>query len=206
MNRKAGSGLRPGSVLPSGTWSGLSIALVLSVCAGCRHDMFDQPKYRPLAASAFYIDGRSARPVPPNTIPFDGTDQGEAVENGTTNGVFDATIPVTMNEALLQRGRDRFDIYCTPCHGYTGDGHGMVAKRGFKQPADLHSDRIRNAPPGYLYDVIAHGYGAMPDYGDELSVQDRWAVVAYIRALELSRRATVQDVPADQQQKLEKGK
>ncbi len=100
-------------------------------------------------------------------------------------------IPVPVNAALLNRGRDRFDIYCSPCHGRVGDGHGMIAKRGFIQPADLHSDRVRHAPPGYLYGVIANGYGAMPDYGDELSVQDRWAVVAYIRALELSRHATI---------------
>jgi mono/diheme cytochrome c family protein len=179
---------------------------LLVFCAGCRQDMFDQPKYRPLAESSFYADGRSARPIPAGTLTYNGTDRGETVENGTTNGVFAASIPVPVDETLLQRGRDRFDIYCSPCHGRVGDGHGMIAKRGFMQPADLHSDRVRKAPPGYLYDVIAHGYGAMPDYGDELSVEDRWAVVAYIRALELSRHANVQDVPPDQVPALEKAR
>ena len=182
------------------------IALILPLavfCAGCRHDMFDQPKYRPLGASSFYVDGRSARPIPAGTFTYNAANLGDAIERGTTNGTFVATLPVPVDAALLNRGRDRFDIYCSPCHGRVGDGHGMVAKRGFIQPADLHSDRVRHAPPGYLYGVIANGYGAMPDYGDELSVQDRWAVVAYIRALELSRRATIGDVPADRQPALE---
>ena len=180
--------------------------LLLLFCAGCRHDMFDQPKYRPLAVSTFFPDGRSARPVPAKLLLTTGPTKGEAIEQGTNNGVFVATIPVPLDRPLIERGRDRFDIYCSPCHGLVGDGQGMIAKRGFKQPADLHSDRIRQAPPGYLYEVIANGYGAMPDYGDELSIRDRWAVVAYIRALELSRHATLQDVPADRQTALEKTK
>ncbi|HUB81832.1 MAG TPA: cytochrome c [Bryobacteraceae bacterium] len=168
--------------------------------------MWQQAKYRPLDASTFFADGRSARPIPANTLTFDGTDQGDAIEQGTTKGVFVASIPIPVDRALLERGHERFDIYCTPCHGLVGDGNGMIAKRGFIQPADLHSERVRHAPPGYLYGVVANGYGAMPDYRDELSVRDRWAVVAYVRALELSRDATLQDVPADQQAALGKTK
>jgi len=192
--------------LPHGTAARVLLTAAMVLCAGCRHDMWEQPKYRPLDPSTFFDDGRSARPIPANTLTYDETDQGDAIEQGTTNGVFVTTLPVPVDKSLLDRGHDRFDIYCTPCHGLVGDGQGMIAKRGFIQPADLHSDRVRNAPPGYLYAVIAHGYGAMPDYGDELSVHDRWAVVAYVRALELSRNATVQDVPANQQTALEKTK
>ncbi len=164
----------------------------------CRQDMFDQPKFRPLQPSNFFIDGRSARPVPAGTYEFGENDAGEAVGKGTENGQFVAAIPIAIDEPLLRRGQERFNIYCSPCHSRTGDGFGMVAKRGFLQPADLHSDRVRKAPPGYLYQVIANGYGAMPEYSKQINVRDRWAIVAYIRALELSRRATVADLaPAD---------
>jgi mono/diheme cytochrome c family protein len=98
---------------------------------------------------------------------------------------------------MLQRGQQRFDIYCSPCHGRLGDGIGMIAKRGFKIPANLNEDRLRQAPPGYLFEVISNGYGAMPDYGGQINAEDRWAIVAYIRALQLSRNATLADVPPE---------
>jgi mono/diheme cytochrome c family protein len=180
----------------------LLLPLILGA-AGCRQDMFEEPKYKPMVPSNFFTDGRSARPVPAGTVIFQQADEGEAVEQGTNNGAFVTTIPMPVNEALLQRGQERFNIYCAPCHGRVGDGHGMISKRGFIQPADLHSDRVRLAPPGYLYAVIANGYGAMPEYRDQVPVHDRWAIVAYIRALELSRRATLAQVPADQRSKLE---
>ena len=178
------------------------LGLCLLAC-GCRQDMFEEPKYKPLVESRFFTDGRSARPVPAGTLAFGQPDLGEAVERGTTNGNFVAAIPVRVDEQLLKRGQERFNIYCSPCHSRLGDGNGMIAKRGFLRPADLHSDRVRNAPPGYLYAVIANGYGAMPEYRDQVDVHDRWAIVAYIRALELSRRATVADVPASEQGRLE---
>ncbi len=179
------------------------LLLASVLLAGCRRDMFDQPKFRPLAESDFFTDGRSARPVPAGTFAYGETDRGDAIELGTTNGVFVAGIPLPIDEPFLKRGQERFDIYCSPCHGRVGDGRGMIAKRGFIQPADLHSARVRNAPPGYLYAVIANGYGAMPDYSDQLPVNDRWAVVAYIRALEFARHATPADVPPDQRTALE---
>jgi len=181
-----------------------ALVLLALSCAACHQDMFEQPKYRPLDESQFFSDGRSARPVPANTFEYGKSDESDAIARGTEKGVFVPTIPIAVDEALLRRGQQRFDIYCSPCHGRIGDGHGMIAKRGFKQPADLSSDRVRHAPPGYLYAVIANGFGAMPDYGDQVPVHDRWAIVAYLRALELSRHATLAEVPPEGQQALEK--
>ncbi|HTS65021.1 MAG TPA: cytochrome c [Candidatus Acidoferrales bacterium] len=181
--------------------------LPLAFClAGCRGDMLKQPRFRPLDRSEFFADGRSARPIPAGTVEFNEPDSSDTLATGKANGTFAASIPVVVDEARLQRGRERFNIYCSPCHGMTGDGHGMIAERGFLQPADLHSQRVRSAPPGYIYAVIANGYGSMPDYRDQLSVEDRWAVVAYIRALELSRGATIAEVPPEQRPALENAK
>ena len=180
-----------------------ALLLFALLCSGCRQDMFEQPKYRPLDRSQFFVDGRSARPVPANTYEYTAVDQVEAIERGTTNGSFIATIPVPVNEPLLKRGQQRFNIYCSPCHSRIGDGRGMIAKRGFIQPADLHSDRVRHAPPGYIFAVITNGFGAMPEYSTQIGVHDRWAIVAYIRALQLSRHASAADVPPDQRAALE---
>jgi mono/diheme cytochrome c family protein len=175
----------------------------LACALGCRQDMQDQPKYKPLAVSSFFADGRAARPVPSGTIAVDDVDQDPALGTGVVNGEFVNSIPLRVDVSLLERGHDRYDIYCSPCHARTGDGHGMIAQRGFKIPADLSSERVRNAPPGYLYAVIANGYGAMPDYSYQLSEHDRWAVVAYIRALELSRQTSISDAPPDVRSRLE---
>ncbi len=181
-----------------------ALAALAVLSTGCRQDMFEQPKFKPLDEDRFFTDGRSARPIPAGTLRYGETDQSEAMAQGTQNGVFVATIPVPVNETLLKRGQERFDIYCSPCHGRTGDGHGMINKRGFLQPADLNSERVRNAPPGYIYAVIAHGYGSMPDYAYQVALRDRWAIVAYIRALEASRGATLADVPPERRAELEK--
>ena len=179
----------------------LAIYLAL-LTAACRQDMHDQPKYKPLAASTFFADGRSARPAPAYTI---ARDQLNDLDDSNTGGGpnFLASIPVQVDAALLHRGQQRFDIYCSPCHGRLGNGDGMIARRGFKAPADLNSDRVRQAPPGYIFQVIRNGYGAMGDYRDQVSPSDAWAIVAYIRALELSRGTGLGDVPADQRTKLE---
>lgn len=182
----------------------IALLVLALAAAGCRQDMFEEPKYKPLVESSFYVDGRSARPVPPGTFAYGVADEGDAIERGVEkNGDFVAGIPLPVDETLLRRGRERFDIYCSPCHGRLGDGNGTVAKRGFKIPADLNSARVRNAPPGYLYAVIENGYGAMPDYEDQVDVHDRWAIVAYIRALELSRSATLADAPPQARARLE---
>ena len=181
-------------------WTALLLAL--GAVSGCRRDMQDQPKYTPLEESAFFADGRSARPLPAGTIARGHLNDTDAFHTGAENGVFLATIPAPITKSLLERGQERFNIYCSPCHGRLGDGDGMVARRGFKIPADFHTDRLRQAPPGYLFQVIENGYGAMPDYSDEINAADRWAIVAYIRALQLSRHATLADVPAQNRQQL----
>jgi len=181
------------------------IPVVLAVlCASCREDMQEQPKYTPLARSWFYADGRSARPTPPGTVFVDETNEDPTQTTGSVNGIFLTTIPVPVTGALLNRGEERFNIYCSPCHGLTGNGDGMIARRGLKYPANLNSQRTRNAPPGYIYAVIVNGFGAMADYAYQIkSVRDRWAIVAYIRALELSRSATLNDVPSTDRSRLE---
>ena len=180
------------------------VCVVLS--ASCRRDMQDQPKYKPLQKSDFFADGRSARPVPANTIAWDELNDNDPEHTGESNGAFLETIPITVNEALLRRGQDRFDIFCSPCHGRIGDGNGMIAQRGFRIPANLHTDRLRQVPPGYIFEVITNGYGAMPEHRDQIPVRDRWAIIAYVRALQLARNARVSDVPAEAVNQLGAGK
>ncbi len=182
----------------------LLVLASLFLQVGCRRDMQDQPKYKPLGENRFFADGRDSRPIPPHTIARDELSENDPVHTGSDRGGFLQTIPLPVNTALLQRGRDRFNIYCSPCHGQTGDGYGMVRQRGFWIPANLHTDRLRSVPPGYIYQVIKNGYGAMPDYGDQIPVNDRWAIVAYVRALQLSRNATLSDVPSPVREQLEK--
>jgi len=177
------------------------------LCLGaCRQDMHDQPKYRPLAFSTFFPDGRSARPIPAGTIAVDDPIEQTPELTGLSGGQFLPTIPVPVTDASLHRGRQRFEIYCAPCHGRLGDGNGMVAQRGFLAPMNLLSTRVTNAPPGYLFAVITNGYGAMGRYDDQVDVSDRWAIIAYIRALELSQSAGLNDVPAEQRGTLESRK
>src|SRR5262249_328895 len=153
--------------------------------------------------SAFWPDGRSARPTPAFAIAQDELNLGDEIHTGADkNGGFLDTIPMPVDAATVHRGRERFDIYCSPCHGRLGNGDGMIARPGFRAAADLTSDRVRQAPPGYISQVIRNGYGAMGDYRDQVSVNDSWAIVAYVRALELSRKATVADVPAEERSKL----
>jgi mono/diheme cytochrome c family protein len=167
--------------------------------------MQDQPKYKPLGASGFFADGRDSRPLPAHVIARDELDAVSPSHTGSQNDVFLETIPEPVNAALLGRGRDRFDIYCSPCHGRTGDGNGMIHQRGFWIPSNLHTDRLRAVPPGYLFQVITNGYGAMPEYRDQVEPRDRWAIVAYIRALQLSQHATLADVPPAAHQQLTSG-
>ncbi len=180
-----------------------ALLILIALLSACRQDMHDQPKIKPLSESSFFPDGRASRPIPENTVARDELDAQDTVHTGNANGTFATTIPVPVNLALLRRGQERFDIFCSPCHSRLGDGNGMVAQRGFRIPQNLNSDRIRQVPPGYIFQVISNGYGGMPDHGDQIPVADRWAIVAYIRALELSRNARLSDVPADQRAQLE---
>ena len=156
---------------------------------GCREDMQVQPKVNPLTRSDFFADGRAARPLIEGTVA-----RGEAHEDryfytGYNGSDLGNEMPFPATQEVLQRGRERFNIYCAPCHGPAGDGNGMVVQRGFQRPPSYHIDRLRQAPLGHFFDVISHGYGAMYDYGGQVRPYDRWAIAAYIRALQLSQNA-----------------
>jgi hypothetical protein len=178
-------------------------AIALSFAA-CRADMQDQPKYKNLRGSAFFGDHRSARPVVPDTVARGFLYADQRFLTGKENGQPVATLPVPLTRELLERGRDRFGIYCTPCHGMTGNGLGIVVQRGYRQPPSFHIDRLREAPVGYFFDVQTQGFGAMLDYSAQIPPADRWAIAAYIRALQVSQRATIADVPASARPALEK--
>jgi mono/diheme cytochrome c family protein len=180
------------------------LALVLaSAASACRQDMHDQPKFRGLRPNPFFSDGRSARPAIPDTVARGDLGEDDALASGKKDGVYVASLPVPLDRALLARGRERFDIYCSPCHSPLGDGRGMVVRRGFSPPPSFHIPRLREAPPGYFFDVISHGFGRMQDYSAQIAVTDRWAIVAYVRALQLSQDAPLSDVPAEERARLE---
>ena len=165
--------------------------------------MQDQPKYKNLRGSDFFDDHRSARPVVEDTVARGFLYADQRFLTGKENGQPVAVLPVPLTRELLERGRDRYGIYCTPCHGLTGNGQGIVVQRGFRQPPSFHIDRLREVPVGYFFDVVSHGFGAMPDYAAQIPPSDRWAVAAYLRALQLSQRTTIADVPASARPALE---
>jgi cytochrome c1 len=171
--------------------------VALGAGAACRQDMHDQPKIKAYRAAEFFADGRGMRPIPENTVPRGFLQDDEHLYSGKVNGRFTDEFPFQVTRAVLERGRERFGIYCTPCHGQTGLGNGMVVQRGFRPPPSFHTDQIRAQATGYYFDVMTNGFGAMPDYRAQLAPDDRWAVAAYIRALQLSQRATKADVPPD---------
>lgn len=171
--------------------------------AGCRQDMHDQPRYKPLAESSFFEDSRSARPLVPGTIARGNLRADEHLYTGKSGGALVKTFPFPVTREVLERGRQRYDIYCAPCHDRVGNGQGMVVRRGFRPPPSFHIDRLRDAPVGHFFDVITNGFGAMADYAAQVSPRDRWAITAYIRALQLSQRATLADVPGEKRQQLQ---
>jgi mono/diheme cytochrome c family protein len=181
-------------LLPAILLAGVS---VLSV--GCsRLDMQDQPKYKSQRPSEFFADGRSDRPELEGTIARGQLTEDTAYYDGKDAAGKDiAEFPIAVDKAVIERGQGRFDIYCAPCHGRLGNGMGMVVQRGFKQPPSYHIDRLRNAPVGHYFDVISNGYGAMLNYSQQIQVRDRWAIVAYIRALQYSQNANVADLPTE---------
>jgi hypothetical protein len=167
--------------------------------------MHIQPKYEPLDPSTFFDDGRSARPPVPGTVARGELRINEAMYTGKVNGVPVDAFPFPITRKDLERGRDRYNIFCSPCHDYTGSGHGMIVQRGFPAPPSYHIDRLRNAPVGHFFDVMTNGYGTMYSYASRVPVKDRWRIAAYIRALQLSEHATLDDVPQKDHGKLEKG-
>lgn len=172
------------------------------IAAGCRQDMHDQPKFRPYRANPFFADGRSARPLVEGTVARGNLQEDEHLYKGRENGEVAKTFPFPVTQEVLLHGQERFNIYCSPCHGLLGDGEGAIVQRGLKHPPSFHIDRLREAPAGYFFTVESNGFGVMFDYADRVPAKDRWAIIAYIRALQLSQHATLEDVPAEERQKL----
>lgn len=175
------------------------IAVVLvaaaGTMAGCRSDMQVQPRLNPLARDPFFPDDRSARPAIPDTVARGHLRLDEQLYTGKVNGVLADTFPFPITRQDLERGQERYNIYCTPCHGLAGDGQGMIVQRGFSPPPSYHIDRLRKVPAGYFFDVMTNGFGKMFSYASRVSPEDRWRIAAYIRALQLSQWAPVDDVP-----------
>jgi mono/diheme cytochrome c family protein len=182
----------------------LSLLAAFITMTACRQDMHNQPRYKPLAASDFFGDGRSARPVVEGTVARGQLRLDKALHTGKLNGVDVTEFPFAISKDDLLRGQARFNIYCSPCHSRTGDGNGMVVRRGFRQAASYHTEKLIKAPVGHFFDVMTNGFGAMPSYASRVDPVDRWRITAYIRVLQLSQNAGVADVPADQRDALER--
>jgi hypothetical protein len=180
---------------------------VVAVCAlaaagllaGCRQDMHDQPKFIPQRGTDFYADGRSARPQVENTVARGQLHEDAYFSTGMQDGKEGNAMPFPVTMQVLQRGQERYNVYCTPCHSRVGNGAGMIVQRGYRPAGNFHTPRLLAAPLGHFFNVISHGYGAMPDYAAQVSPADRWAIVAYIKALQLSQNAKPADAPAGAQ-------
>ena len=188
-NRELGSGMKKILSLSAMT-------LLALVATGCRQDMQDQPRMFPQRSTPMFADGRSARPQVDGTVARSQEDGGSYFLTGLVNGKEGDGLPFPVTAAVLERGQERFNIYCSACHSRVGNGGGVVVQRGYRPAGNFHTDRMRAEPLGHFFNVMTNGYGAMPDYAAQLTPQDRWAVVAYIRALQLSQNATSADVPA----------
>jgi mono/diheme cytochrome c family protein len=168
----------------------------MGLLAGCRQDMQDEPKFFPQRGTSFYADGRSVRPQVENTVARNQLHENGYFYTGLINGKEGDGLPFPVTAEVLQRGQERFNVYCTPCHSRVGNGEGMIVQRGYEKAGNFHTARLETAPLGHFFHVMTNGYGAMPDYSAQIAPADRWAVVAYIRALQLSQKATQTDVPA----------
>jgi len=181
----------------------LAAATFVLLAVGCRQDMHVQPRYNPYDAATAFDDGRSARLPVPGTIARGQLHLDTLLYTGKVDGKDAEVFPFPITRADLDRGRERFNIYCSPCHDVTGSGRGMIVLRGFPQPPSFHIDRLRQAPPGHFFDVMTNGLGVMYSYASRVSPEDRWRIAAYIRALQLSQQATVTDLPPVEQKKLQ---
>jgi mono/diheme cytochrome c family protein len=180
-----------------------SVVVACVLLAGCRQDMHDAPRLDPLESSTFFADGRASRQLVANTVPRGHLRDDEHLFTGKVNGQLAAEFPMPVTAQVMARGRERFEIFCAPCHGRSGEGNGMIVQRGFRKPPSYHEQRLRDQPVGYFFDVMTNGFGAMQDYSAQVPVADRWAIAAYIRAIQLSRNARVEDVPADRRGELD---
>ena len=182
----------------------LAAVALLFVCAGCRLDMHVQPRYNPYDPTDFFGDGQSARMPVAGTFPRGELTLGpqELLYTGKVNGQPSEVFPFPVTQEIVERGRERYNVFCSPCHGFAGDGDGMIVQRGFRHPPSFHEDRMRTAPAGHYFDVITNGFGVMYPYGYRVPPRDRWAIIAYIRALQLSRQVPIGDVPDAERTKL----
>ncbi len=181
----------------------LALTAATMLLAGCRQDMHDAPRYEPLEQSAFFTDGRSSRVLLANTVARGQLREDDHLYTGKIGGELATEFPMPVTGEIMARGQERFNVFCSPCHGRTGEGNGMVVQRGFRQPPSFHEERLLNAPVGYYFDVMTNGFGAMQDYASQVPVADRWAIAAYLRALQLSRRATPADVRDEHRARLD---
>lgn len=179
------------------------VAVLLLLATACHNDMYDQPRYEPLSTSTFFADGRSSRPPVPNTVAVEQARTDEELYTGQADGQVVDEFPMPVTREMIERGQEQYNINCVPCHGLTGYGDGMVYRRGGIPPANFHTDRLRDAPVGHFFDVITNGYRYMYPYGHKIAAEDRWAIIAYIRALQLSQNATSADVPPGELQNLQ---
>ena len=194
--------------MPETPWHALPLVFALLILSGCRSEMYDQPRYEPYEASDFFDDGMSARPLVAGTVARrDPRDQGnwsqELFTTGKTANKLAETLPFDVDRAVLERGQDRFRIFCTPCHGELGDGRGIVVQRGFNPPPSFHSDEVRTKPVGHYFDVMTRGFGTMYSYASRIPARDRWAIAAYIRALQLSQHSLASDLPPQDRSQLQ---
>ena len=180
----------------------VGFGVFLTFLVGCRLDMHLQPKYLPYQATSFFPDGRSERQPVPGTVARGQLRIDELFYTGRENGVVANRFPFPITRTDLERGRERFNVYCTPCHDYTGSGRGMIVQRGFPQPPSYHIQRLRDAPVGHFYEVITNGFGAMYSYASRIEPADRWRIAAYIRVLQFSQNAKIDDVPESERAKL----
>ena len=186
---------RAGKTMPvARKFVGLSAMTATLVLAGCRQDMQNEPKFIPQRGTTFFASGRSVRPQVEDTVARNQMDEDAYFYTGIRDGKEGNGLPIPLNAATLERGQERFNIYCTPCHSRVGNGAGMIVQRGYRPAGNFQTDRLRNAPLGHFFAVMSNGYGAMPDYSAQLTPADRWAVAAYIRALQLSQDAKPSDV------------
>jgi Cytochrome C oxidase, cbb3-type, subunit III len=177
----------------------------LLAVSGCHTDRYDQPRYEALEKSDFFVDHRASRPVVAGTVARGELREDEPLYTGKQDGQLVGELPqsLDLNLALIRRGQERFNIFCTPCHGQLGEGDGMIVRRGFRRPPTYHSDRLRGVPIGHFFDVITNGFATMPDYAEMIPVRDRWAIAVYLRALQWSQYARPDDLDESVRRRLE---
>ncbi|HKQ71964.1 MAG TPA: cytochrome c [Polyangiaceae bacterium] len=193
---------QPPAFFPA-AWRLGALAALAFIVPACRNEMYDQAKAKPFSESDFFANGQAARPIPEDTVARGFLRDDQALYKGLgPDGKFVNELPMPLTRELMERGHVRFDIFCSPCHGKQGNGLGMIVERGFKQPTSFHIDRLREQPVGYFFDVMTQGFGQMSSYASQVPTEDRWAIVAYVKALQFSQHAPVAELTPDDRAKL----